>query len=177
MTTHLQSPIHLQLPLSGMSCANCASRISTALNQLDGVTATVNFALEQAAIELGDPARLPEVLDSITGQGYGYGHETLSFQISGMTCAGCSARLNKMLAALPGVISAEVNFSIEQARIVLVPGAQSPTALREQIEALGFGAQLAQGSASGRRQQLLEREAQEAASARQAQTRVHQPTC
>ncbi|WP_265449812.1 heavy-metal-associated domain-containing protein, partial [Aeromonas salmonicida] len=62
MTTQIQDPIHLQLPLSGMSCANCASRISTALNQLEGVTATVNFALEQAAIELGDPARLPEVL-------------------------------------------------------------------------------------------------------------------
>lgn len=172
MSTHLQSPIHLQLPLSGMSCANCAGRITTALNRLDGVSATVNFALEQAAIELTSPDRLPAVLESIKAQGYDYGSETILFQITGMTCAGCSARLNKMLAALPGVISADVNFSIEQARIVLVPGMQTPAALREQIEALGFGAQLAQGSASGRRQQLLEREAQEAASARQAQTRV-----
>ncbi|MFQ1791863.1 heavy metal translocating P-type ATPase [Aeromonas veronii] len=172
MTTHLQSPIHLQLPLSGMSCVNCAGRIATSLNKLDGVSATVNFALEQAAIELASPDRLPAVLDSIKSQGYDYGSETFLFQITGMTCAGCSARLNKMLAALPGVISAEVNFSIEQARIVLVPGMQTPAALREQIEALGFGAQLAQGSASGRRQQLLEREAQEAATARQAQTRV-----
>ncbi len=172
MTTHLQSPIHLQLPLSGMSCANCAGRITTALNKLDGVSATVNFALEQAAIELASADRLPAVLESIQAQGYDYGSETILFQITGMTCAGCSARLNKMLAALPGIISADVNFSIEQARIVLVPGMQTPAALREQIEALGFGAQLAQGSASGRRQQLLEREAQEAASARQAQTRV-----
>ncbi|MFQ2050486.1 heavy metal translocating P-type ATPase [Aeromonas veronii] len=172
MTTHLQSPIHLQLPLSGMSCANCASRIATSLNKLDGVSATVNFALEQAAIELASPERLSAVLDSIKSQGYDYGSETFLFQITGMTCAGCSARLNKMLAALPGVISAEVNFSIEQARIVLIPGMQTPAALREQIEALGFGAQLAQGSASGRRQQLLEREEQEAATARQAQTRV-----
>ncbi|KEP90365.1 heavy metal translocating P-type ATPase [Aeromonas caviae] len=172
MSTHLQSPIHLQLPLSGMSCANCAGRITTALNKLDGVSATVNFALEQAAIELASSDRLPAVLESIQAQGYDYGSETILFQITGMTCAGCSARLNKMLAALPGVISADVNFSIEQARIVLVPGMQTPAALREQIEALGFGAQLAQGSASGRRQQLLEREAQEAASARQAQTRV-----
>ncbi|MDM5128357.1 heavy metal translocating P-type ATPase [Aeromonas salmonicida] len=172
MTTQIQDPIHLQLPLSGMSCANCGSRISTVLNQLEGVTATVNFALEQAAIELSDPARLPEVLDSITGQGYGYGHETLSFQISGMTCAGCSARLNKMLAALPGVISAEVNFSIEQARIELVPGMQTPASLRERIEELGFGAQLAQGSASGRRQQLQAREAQEAAATHKALIQV-----
>ena len=126
MTTHLQSPIHLQLPLSGMSCANCAGRIATSLNKLDGVSATVNFALEQAAIELASPDRLSAVLDSIKSQGYDYGSETFVFQITGMTCAGCSARLNKMLAALPGVISAEVNFSIEQARIVLVPGMQTP---------------------------------------------------
>ncbi|MEZ6962700.1 MULTISPECIES: heavy metal translocating P-type ATPase [unclassified Aeromonas] len=172
MTTHIQLPIHLQLPITGMSCANCASRISAALNQLEGVTASVNFALEQAAIELDEPGRLPAVLESIKGQGYDYGSESFTFQISGMTCAGCSARLERMLTALPGVLSAEVNFSIEQARITLVPGMQTPAALREQIEALGFGAQLAQGSASGRRQQLLEREAQEAASARQAQTRV-----
>ncbi len=172
MTTHLQSPIHLQLPLSGMSCANCAGRIAASLNKLDGVSATVNFALEQAAIELASPDRLSVVLESIRSQGYDYCSETFLFQITGMTCAGCSARLNKMLAALPGIISADVNFSIEQARIVLVPGMQTPAALREQIEALGFGAQLAQGSASGRRQQLLEREAQEAATARQAQTLV-----
>lgn len=172
MTTDIQSPIHLQLPLSGMSCANCASRITTALNKLDGVQATVNFALEQAAIDLASPDRLPEVLESIKAQGYDYGQETLTFQIGGMTCAGCSARLNKMLAALPGVISADVNFSLEQARLVLVPGVQTPAALRTRIEALGFDAQLAQGSASGRRQQLLEREAQESAAAHQALIQV-----
>ena len=118
--------MHIQLPISGMSCANCASRISAVLNKLDGVQATVNFALEQAAIELSQDAQLPLVLGSIEAQGYGYGSESLSFQISGMTCAGCSARLNRMLAALPGVLSADVNFSLEQARITLVPGVKTP---------------------------------------------------
>lgn len=163
---------HIQLPLTGMSCANCASRISAALNKLEGVKATVNFALEQAAIDLTDGDRLPEVLESIKAQGYDYGQETLTFQIGGMTCAGCAARLNKMLTALPGVISADVNFSLEQARLVLVPGMQTPAALRTRIEEIGFDAQLAQGSASGRRQQLLEREAQESAAAHQALIQV-----
>ncbi|MGL5815211.1 MAG: heavy metal translocating P-type ATPase [Aeromonas sp.] len=164
--------MHIQLPISGMSCANCASRITTALNKLDGVDATVNFALEQAAIELSQAAQLPAVLESIKSQGYEYGEETLLFQITGMTCAGCSARLSKMLSALPGVITADVNFSLEQARITLVPGAQTPASLREQIEALGFGAQLAQGSASARRQQLLAREEQESAAAHKALIQV-----
>ncbi|MFC5704802.1 heavy metal translocating P-type ATPase [Aeromonas eucrenophila] len=164
--------MHIQLPISGMSCANCASRITTALNKLDGVEATVNFALEQAAIELSQDTQLPAVLESIKSQGYDYGEETLLFQITGMTCAGCSARLNKMLSALPGVISADVNFSLEQARITQVPGVQTPASLREQIEGLGFGAQLAQGSASARRQQLLAREEQESAAAHKALVQV-----
>ena len=164
--------MHIQLPISGMSCANCASRISAVLNKLDGVQATVNFALEQAAIELSQDAQLPLVLGSIEAQGYGYGSESLSFQISGMTCAGCSARLNRMLAALPGVLSADVNFSLEQARITLVPGVQTPASLRSQIEALGFGAQLAQGNVSARRQQLQEREEQESAAAHKALIQV-----
>ncbi|MGY3858522.1 heavy metal translocating P-type ATPase [Aeromonas intestinalis] len=164
--------MHIQLPISGMSCANCASRITAALNKLDGVEATVNFALEQAAIELSQATQLPVVLESIKAQGYDYGEETLLFQITGMTCAGCSARLSKMLSALPGVIAADVNFSLEQARITLVPSAQTPASLREQIEGLGFGAQLAQGSASARRQQLLAREEQESAAAHHALVQV-----
>ena len=39
------------LKLSGMSCASCAARVERSLNQLDGVRASVNFAVEQAHIE------------------------------------------------------------------------------------------------------------------------------
>ncbi|MCL2020556.1 MAG: heavy metal translocating P-type ATPase [Betaproteobacteria bacterium] len=38
----------LILPVSGMSCAACASRLEKALNELPGVTASVNFATEKA---------------------------------------------------------------------------------------------------------------------------------
>ncbi|RME07217.1 MAG: copper-translocating P-type ATPase [Bacteroidetes bacterium] len=41
----------LELPLVGMTCANCANTIERALNKVDGVIeATVNFASERAAI-------------------------------------------------------------------------------------------------------------------------------
>ena len=39
------------LRLSGMSCASCAAHIERALNDLDGVHATVNFAVETAHVE------------------------------------------------------------------------------------------------------------------------------
>src|SRR5262245_20972895 len=41
---------NLELDITGMTCASCAARLEKALNKLDGVTATVNFALERASV-------------------------------------------------------------------------------------------------------------------------------
>ena len=38
----------VQLELEGMTCAACAARIDKALNKLDGVEASVNYATERA---------------------------------------------------------------------------------------------------------------------------------
>jgi Cu+-exporting ATPase len=47
----------LELPIEGMTCASCAARIERKLNRLEGVTASVNYATEKAAVEY-DPARV-----------------------------------------------------------------------------------------------------------------------
>jgi Cu+-exporting ATPase len=61
----------LELPITGMTCASCANRIERKLNQLDGVTATVNYATEKAAVEF-DPATVaPEQLvEAVEAVGY-----------------------------------------------------------------------------------------------------------
>ena len=41
---------HIDLQLTGMTCAACAMRIEKKLNRLDGVTATVNYATERATV-------------------------------------------------------------------------------------------------------------------------------
>ena len=62
----------LELPITGMTCASCANRIERKLNQLDGVTATVNYATEKARVEFDagtvDPARFVEAVEAA---GYG----------------------------------------------------------------------------------------------------------
>ena len=53
----------LELPISGMTCASCATRIEKRLNRLDGVAATVNYATERASVALdADTATTPEDL-------------------------------------------------------------------------------------------------------------------
>jgi P-type Cu+ transporter len=46
---------HLDLVVGGMTCASCAARIERKLNKLDGVSASVNYATEKAAVDF-DPA-------------------------------------------------------------------------------------------------------------------------
>jgi Cu+-exporting ATPase len=57
----------LELSIGGMTCASCAMRIEKKLNKLDGVTATVNYATEKAAVTFPigvDPQRLVETVEA-----------------------------------------------------------------------------------------------------------------
>ena len=63
---------HVDLTLTGMTCAACAARIEKKLNTLDGVTATVNFATEKAAVAF-DPSvqSTDDLLAAVESIGYG----------------------------------------------------------------------------------------------------------
>jgi Cu+-exporting ATPase len=62
---------HVELPITGMTCASCASRIERRLNKLDTVTATVNFATERATVDFDPAAVAPEqLLEAVEAAGY-----------------------------------------------------------------------------------------------------------
>src|SRR5262245_30401018 len=62
---------HLDLPITGMTCAACAARIERKLNGLAGVTATVNFATRKASVDYDATALAPDdVLACIRKVGY-----------------------------------------------------------------------------------------------------------
>jgi len=63
---------HLDLSLSGMTCAACASRIEKKLNKVGGVTATVNYATEKASITFDPAATSPDDLVAVV-ESIGYG--------------------------------------------------------------------------------------------------------
>ncbi len=62
---------HVELPISGMTCASCANRIERKLNKLDGVSASVNYATEKATVDF-DPADVaPErLVEAVEAAGY-----------------------------------------------------------------------------------------------------------
>lgn len=59
----------LQLDIEGMTCASCATRVEKALNKVDGVEASVNYATERATVVAG-PASTTELLEAIEQAGY-----------------------------------------------------------------------------------------------------------
>jgi Cu+-exporting ATPase len=59
-----------------------------------------------------------------------------------MTCASCSNRVEKALAKVPGVVSAEVNLTLETAQVIATTAAVTPAQLIAAVTAAGYGASL-----------------------------------
>ena len=62
-----------------------------------------------------------------------------TLQITGMTCAACSNRIEKGLKKIEGVKEANVNLALERSTIIFDPSKTSPQAFEERIEKLGYG--------------------------------------
>ncbi|MBP8298079.1 MAG: copper-translocating P-type ATPase [Burkholderiales bacterium] len=132
--------LHLDLPLAGMTCAACAARIEKNLNKLPGVAANVNFATESAQVTIASGESSPAaVIAAIDRTGYSVPARVADFQIEGMTCVACAARIEKVLNKLEGV-EAAVNFATETARVRYVPGLATPEQLVAAIRKAGYGA-------------------------------------
>jgi Cu+-exporting ATPase len=130
----------LSVGIQGMTCASCSARLEKVLRQLPGVTeASVNLATETATI--AGEADLAAVKQAIERAGFSVPTETLTLAISGMTCASCSARVEKALNKVPGVLEASVNLATEQATVKVALGT-SAAALIAAVERAGYGAQL-----------------------------------
>ena len=60
----------VDLVIGGMTCASCAARIEKRLNQLDGVTATVNYATEKARVDYPDGVDPADLIAQVEKAGY-----------------------------------------------------------------------------------------------------------
>ena len=69
-TTTTPTPTTVELSLGGMTCASCAARIEKRLNKLDGVDASVNFALEKASVTFADSVSTDDLIGAVEAIGY-----------------------------------------------------------------------------------------------------------
>ncbi len=131
----------IQLPVTGMTCASCVRRVEKALAKLPGVhEVQVNLATEQASVRFDPASVAPQQLQAAVEQaGYGVVTERVELPITGMTCASCSARVEKALKRTPGVLEASVNLAAERASVVFSPSTVGYAELRAAVEQAGYG--------------------------------------
>jgi Cu+-exporting ATPase len=137
------------LQITGMTCAACAVRIEKGLKKIEGVSeASVNLALEKSTIKF-DPSKtnIEAIQAKVRDLGYDVVTEKAEFNITGMTCAACSARIEKGLNKLDGVIKANVNLALEKATVEYNPGVIGKADIIKKVEALGYGASVKEESA------------------------------
>ncbi|OBZ10599.1 copper-translocating P-type ATPase [Bacillus sp. FJAT-27264] len=145
-TAAAQEEKQTTLQITGMTCSACATRIEKGLSKMEGVSrANVNLALEQATVGF-DPkvAGLPEIEEKIRALGYDTVKEFADFDISGMTCAACSARIEKVLGKMPGIASVNVNLALETAHVEYIPGDIGTREIMEKVSSIGYKATLKQ---------------------------------
>ena len=133
----------LTIPVTGMTCANCALTIERSVKKLAGVKkADVNFATEHAAISFDpDEIQIQDVVEKIHDAGYGVTTATVEFPVTGMTCANCAMTIERTLKKkVPGVVDATVNFASEHAHVEYIPALVTIDDMIAAIEKAGYGA-------------------------------------
>ncbi|MGD8351911.1 MAG: copper ion binding protein, partial [Nitrospirota bacterium] len=133
-------PKRLDIPVTGMSCAACATRIQDTLSSMSGVKgASVNFAAEKATVEY-DPVKVSvdDFIHAIKDQGYGATVAKQTLPVKGMTCAACAARVKEALGSLDGVLSADVNFATERATVEYIPSQVGVREFKRAVKDAGY---------------------------------------
>lgn len=130
----------IDLPVTGMSCASCASKIQDALLKLKGVdSASVNFAAEKATVFYNpSEGSVQEFIKTIKDIGYGVSASKITTPIKGMSCASCVEKVQKALSSLNGVFSASVNFATEKATIEYIPAQVSMRDFKKALKGIGY---------------------------------------
>ncbi|WP_176016293.1 heavy metal translocating P-type ATPase [Burkholderia sp. BCC0398] len=159
------APTSIELDIDGMTCASCVSRVEKALAKVPGVTrASVNLATERATVDASNAVSAAQLVDAVKQAGYGAtpaavaappatsaatpASTVVELDIGGMTCASCAGRVEKALAAVPGVTRATVNLATERAS-VHGAGALDAATLIAAVTTAGYHASLPAASPAG----------------------------
>ena len=159
----------LEFAVGGMHCASCSARIERVVGAMPDVeNVSVSLATDTARIvprPEADPAALSAaVVKAVADLGFsaetltpppapgaglsamsGQAGPVLELAVSGMHCAACSARIERVVGALPDVENVSVSLASNTARIELArladPAAASASVLAA-ISPLGFSAEV-----------------------------------
>jgi len=128
------------MPVTGMTCANCAATIERNVRKLPGVNvANVNLASEKLTVTY-DPDQLDErgIIARVERIGYGIATGKTELPITGLRDGSDAIALEKLLAKQTGVLAASVSYGTERASLEYIPGMTSIAELAGLIRKAGY---------------------------------------
>ncbi|WP_160062143.1 heavy metal translocating P-type ATPase [Psychromonas sp. L1A2] len=107
-------------PVYGMNCASCASKLTTAFNEIDGIEANVNITLEKATLSIDEAALATpiatEVVSVLQKKGYQTDYQQISFEAD-WSCSSCVETTLNALKKHPLVLDVKANFATQMVYI------------------------------------------------------------
>jgi P-type Cu+ transporter len=129
--------------ISGMHCAGCVNSVKKALERVDGIKeANVQLVTETAEVEFENGSvSFDRIREAVEGAGFEAEPpkaESITFEIGGMHCTGCSSAVEKAVHRQDGVIKAVVNLAAEKAFVEYDPTVISAERIKESIADAGY---------------------------------------
>lgn len=130
----------VEIKITGMTCATCATTIEKSLLSLKGVSkAEVNLAKETASVEYdSNKLKINDLDNAIKDAGYDVINEKVILKVGGMTCVMCANTIGSTLSNLEGIIEVNVNVSLEKVYVTYNPKIVSINEMKKAIEESGY---------------------------------------
>ena len=133
----------LILPIEGMTCGVCVTRVDSAVRSVPGVTdVEVSLEAKRAIVRSNrihaDTRRIGE---AVFRAGYIPGRVKSELRISGMNCGTCRASVLEAIRSVRGVIRADLDLATGRASVIASANVAA-SAIISAVERLGYGARL-----------------------------------
>ncbi len=132
------------LSITGLDCADCARTLEGGVSELAGVESS-QLDFSSATLTVAhDPERtsLRDIVKRVRELGYDVAAvQEWIFELAGLDCADCAAKVERAVAGLPGVIEARVVFATAQLQVRGLADAGLAQAIPRQVAELGYRAQ------------------------------------
>jgi Cu+-exporting ATPase len=128
------------MPVTGMSCSNCALTIESNVRKLPGVSGVnIDFSGEKLTVVF-NPSVLNEndIIASVKRIGYGVATGKLELPVTGLQDNTDAMTLEKILLRQDGILSCSVNYSTEHASFEFIPGMTGISELAGVIRDAGY---------------------------------------
>ncbi|MHB8963520.1 MAG: heavy metal translocating P-type ATPase [Saccharofermentanales bacterium] len=130
--------------VTGMSCSACAAHVQKATSAVPGVSSSdVNIATEKLTVVFDENMTgFEQMKKAVIDAGYGLETEQVfkpyELTVDGMSCASCSAAVERTLNGMDGVHAASVNLATNRANFEYDPSKVKLSEIKAAITGIGY---------------------------------------